>query len=78
MFLVFVHHQKSDLIVVFLPGKDIFLLHSPAVGPEDVGPKVCTWLLKGKSRPPQVCNDYFLQVGFVGKLKDMFSKMVLW
>jgi len=51
MCLVFVHHQRSDLIIVILRGKDISLLCSLTTTPEDVDSKVCTWLLKGNSRP---------------------------
>jgi hypothetical protein len=40
--LIFVHHQRSYLIKVILPGKDTSLLHSLATMPEDVGPKVYT------------------------------------
>ena len=60
MCLVFVHHQRSDLIIVVILGKDISLLRSLTTAPEDVGPKVCTSMLKGRARPPQVYNDLFL------------------
>ena len=79
MCLVFVHHQRSDLIIVVLPGKYISLLRSLATTPEDVGPKVCTWLLKGKDRPPQVLEWFaFNKFGLLVSWRVGFTKTKTW